>query len=469
MTNLTRCGALWLLMAASLAAGAADPAVDPAEAARRIEREAAWLRAKTVGAYDQFGLRNPKWDAHAKAAIMALERRSTHLEPVTGDETELMWGEAGRAYALGCRDPLFLYAGARSGVRAPQAGMTLARQHAIAADALRGSRYHPTSKAYAFARAAQYAAREAGEDAAARAAAVKLAEEAIALLPEVFADREMPVKQAADMLDVLWQASRDVYGDWEKIPMAIIAAAEKAGVPEATVLSMRGEYHCQTAWEARGGGFANTVTPDGWKAMEKHMASGRDALQRAWAADPLNYHAATEMLSIETGDTRGRDEMEKWYARAMRAWPGNRAACELKMGWLEPKWHGSIEDMIAFGRELRDQGNWDALLPMMLVDAHWAASTYPPGGAAKPRPAYFQGNAAAWDDVKGVTEEYLKRAKVPSPFHGTRFAIIAAWSGHWAEADMAFNALGESHNRSLIPLAAYRQLREEAREKAGKK
>ena len=41
--------------------------------------------------------------------------------------------------------------------------------------------------------------------------------------------------------------------------------------------------------------------------------------------------------------------MEEWFRRAMKADPGNYSACSSKLYYLEPKWHGSEEEMLAFG------------------------------------------------------------------------------------------------------------------------
>jgi hypothetical protein len=170
------------------------------------------------------------------------------------------------------------------------------------------------------------------------------------------------------------------------------------------------------------------------------------------------------MIGVETGDSRGRNEMERWYGRAMAAWPDNRGACELKLTWLAPKWHGSAKEVVAFGRELRDGGRWEANLPLLLVEAHWAASEYSPDGRhGLPNPGYFTRTPAAWDDVKSVYDEFFRRAQGPLRYHRTRYAAIAAWTGHWAEADAMFKAVGsEVSHFVLYDGRAIEQLRQTA-------
>ena len=50
--------------------------------------------------------------------------------------------------------------------------------------------------------------------------------------------------------------------------------------------------------------------------------------------------------------------MELWFDRAMKADGDDRYACLTKLDWLDPKWHGTAEEMLAFGRACRDTKNW---------------------------------------------------------------------------------------------------------------
>jgi hypothetical protein len=61
------------------------------------------------------------------------------------------------------------------------------------------------------------------------------------------------------------------------------------------------------------------------------------------------------MITVEMAIGEGnRDEMEKWFWRAMDADNDNLDACNKKLLWLEPKWHGSPEEMLEFARTCRN-------------------------------------------------------------------------------------------------------------------
>jgi hypothetical protein len=160
--------------------------------------------------------------------------------------------------------------------------------------------------------------------------------------------------------------------------------------------------------------------------------------------------------------------MERWYRRAIEADPTMDATLEAKLEYLEPKWHGSEQEMLAFGRELLKDGNWESRQPLKLVDVHLQlvmTERVGVGGNYYDRcAAYFKRHPEAWADVKAVYDGYLER--VPdSRYHRTRYAVIAAWCGEWLEADRQFQALGE-RVASVYPQEVWQKLRDEAATKA---
>ncbi|MGH7954138.1 MAG: hypothetical protein ACREFE_19770 [Limisphaerales bacterium] len=50
--------------------------------------------------------------------------------------------------------------------------------------------------------------------------------------------------------------------------------------------------------------------------------------------------------------------------------PDDYDACNSKLLYLEPKWYGSVEDMLAFGLSCVQNTNWGGRIPIILVNAH---------------------------------------------------------------------------------------------------
>ncbi len=131
--------------------------------------------------------------------------------------------------------------------------------------------------------------------------------------------------------------------------------------------AIRGEFLVDWAWQARGSGWANTVSQDGWRLMADRLEQARTVLTKAYEENPDDYLAATVMLTVELGQGKGISEMEKWFDRAMKNHPDNFSACKSKGWYLQPRWHGSPQDAVAFGIECAETGNWKAKLPLILT------------------------------------------------------------------------------------------------------
>src|SRR5262249_50831709 len=131
-----------------------------------------------------------------------------------------------------------------------------------------------------------------------------------------------------------------------------------------------GYFTIRWAWDARGTAIAPLVTEEGGRNFVLRLQEARKELQAVWDANPGDARVATNMLAVELGIGTKREDMEKWFERAMKA-DGNRVdACRIKLDWLDPKWHGAYEDMMAFGRACRDTKNHRSGIPFLVVEAH---------------------------------------------------------------------------------------------------
>jgi hypothetical protein len=417
--------------------------------------------------YDAAGGKDPKWDADARVAIDAWRRKVVDDLTRTGDEEDLNWEAGHRARVAGCTDPMMLYGLARNLNLRTRDPTVLAGPHMVAAKAFRGSTYPPYREAAALFRAAEYAAGCGDRAPAGVRPAREYADAGLALLPAVFADASLPVSEARDLFSIMMQATAAYGGDARPMHDAAMKAIDASALPRGAALTAKGALYAHYAWHARGNGAADTVTEQAGASFEERLGEARRILEAAWATDPGNADAAIAMLDVERGAPSGPGGLDLWYTRATKADPDSRAAASRKMEGLEPKWGGSRGRMLKFGRELLASGNWDAGLPLLLAEAHWTLACWENGNAAFPDPAYFRRNAAAvWPDVKAVYDPYL--AKVPgSRFHRTRYALVAAWCGRWAEAEAQFKILGDNPSRRATLPELVQRTRAESAAKAG--
>ena len=224
-------------------------------------------------------------------------------------------------------------------------------------------------------------------------------------------------------------------------------------------LIFKGKFYTQWAWEARGDDTADKVTKPGWKFFAERLKVAEEALTRAYGMDPTDPAAATQMLAVELGQSRGNDAMEKWFNRAMDADPDNYSACAAKLYYLEPKWHGSPEEMLHFANECFRSGNYGGRIPMILAEAHNSLAAY------LPRKQLYFADPAVWRDIQRVYEPYL-RVRPDDTFDRSAYCLYACWSGHWAVAAEQFEILGNNVDTRWIGRDQIDELRKQAKQKS---
>ena len=430
------------LVAAALTLSGIPLHAQPAESeASPSQLRMQWMLDTTLGAYATAGTKDPKWDDLAYRVLEAAGRTWGRSPRRNGDEDIVVMFSSKDAINAGCRDPLVVYARARSITFYNAKPDEVLKLQEGMADAFRASKYPAIRKCYGFLRAAQVQVIAAPEDQKVRDASHALVEEAMALLPEVFADPRLPRQDLVATLEMVGEVGETLEGNRDALRSRAVELMEKSIQPKAAMLTAKGELDIFDGWAARGGGFANTVTPQGWRSLREKMATGRALLNDAWALDPKDFEVARMQLDAETHDSHGREEMEKWFTAATKLDPDDQRPYKAKLNWLEPKWHGSIEDILAFGRECAATERWSGLVPLILVDAHWAAGTYGgQGHGPAPHREYFQNDPKIWDEIKPIYDRYLQESDA-SNFHRTRYAVIAAYSGHWREANVLFRSM----------------------------
>jgi hypothetical protein len=341
----------------------------------------------------------------------------------------------------GCDDPLILYLFARSSYKPNYPGPEeLERRFVTAAAAVERSAYPPIRRISALKQAALAKADRKGLSSGERKEAVRLLDAALALLPESLKEDERNYETENLQFELPMaavEALRKVNGgDYQAAFDHVDAALAREPDLKAIRLQTRGDFLIRYAWEARGSGFANTVTEEGGKKFHARLTEARKVLNDCWEIKPGDHRTATLMLAVEKGIGGERDEMEKWFERAMQACSMNKRACAQKLDWLDPKWHSSREEMLAFGRACRDTGNWRAGLPPLLADAHLRASLRMP----KAEQTKYMHSQEVREDIQRVHEEYLKRYP-DDHVERSRYAAYCFVCGDYAESHRQFTRL----------------------------
>jgi len=362
---------------------------------------------------------------------------------------------------VGCDDPLILYLYARSSFNEHFPGTEeVERRYTKAARALKDSQYPAFRRASALLRAGIAKATAKKPSQQSKEEAGQMLDQAVALLPKSL-DEEKP---NPELEDGWFNGLKEIVGGHRRLGSSKEASIDrverllsKDKRTEQARLRLKGYFLLSDGWEARGIGLAETVTEEGSRIFRAKLTEARKTLEQAWNAKPGDYRTATIMLTVQKGIGGGdRAEMEKWFPRAMAANGDNREACLNKLDWLDPKWYGDPESLLAFGQACRDTKNVNSGIPLLLADAHFRISRH----MAKEQRLEYLTNPAVWNDIKSVYEPYLKL--VPSDsLQRARYAALCTMCLHYAEAKEQFNIVGNHlFGSDDFPLDWLKQLRD---------
>jgi len=437
------------------------------ELSERQTRRIAYVKRVFVDGYQTHGKKDAKWDAPARDAIAATARFWSEDPDGNDDEIADMFNKSAEAMAAGCDDALVHFARGRAADSRASRELK-AREYDKAAQEMLQAKYAPYVRAEVLLGAASWAnGMVIAADAAWKDNSEKYMDAGMALMPEVVADQQLPPAQLVTLIGTTGAVSRKIKGDRLVLVEKVMTMLEKSPHPKSLALSALGSEMINYAWDARGSGYANTVTPEGWKLFRERIGLARKLLEEAWKLDQTNCEAATWMLTVIMAQSRPRDEMELWFKRAMKLDPCNKRACIQKMNYLDPKWNGSINEMLEFGHELAKQGNWAGGLPLMLEDAYWTiAFKSPLAKPPVPDPLWFN-QPEIWKDVQPIYEEKLRRAP-ESRLWRTKYMVVAAWTEHWDVANEQLQKLNGKPSRRLIGEAVadvQRKIEEHAKQK----
>lgn len=421
--------AIMLACVTAIPARADDPPPLPFDAKKAKalnEQDRAWALKTTLGAYKTIGKRNPKWDAHVEKAFQ-LNAERMHGSIWTQRETEEEMRKAlDAAIATGCDDPMVAYYVARSRLRPADGSKNdeIKKARLDAARGLSASKYPPARKAHAWSNAiaelhhAPAGQRPGEEDAK---LALQFRDELLKVLAELAKDKDPNARK--EFLDVCHYFHRhgEVVGqrkEWqEKIQTEVFSKLPKNGpIPHA----IAGDFWIKYAWDARGRGLADTVSEENFKLFHERLKEAEKSLTTAWELDNNCAEASADMVTVCFGLGHERDVMEKWFRRTVEADPNHPEVFQAKLEYLHPKWHGSVEELMEFARQVAKLERWDSLLAITLMQKHHDLASL-----SRDIAGYFRKQPAVWKEIEPGLEELRKR--YPISAYASSLYLYYAW------------------------------------------
>ncbi len=187
-----------------------------------------------------------------------------------------------------------------------------------------------------------------------------------------------------------------------------------------------GAFYVGHAWNARGSGWANTVTNEGARLFEERLLTAQRYLEKAHQFDPSDPIVPARLIDVARGLGLEYEEMEKQFQRALKADKSEYEAYYRKLLYLTPKWQGigvgAEERMFKYAREAAKNAPSNTLIPFILAEAHW--EMYYQSGYKK---AYFR-NPEVWEETKKVYLALVQRFPQSKRIHNL-FAMTAYFAG----------------------------------------
>ena len=217
-------------------------------------------------------------------------------------------------------------------------------------------------------------------------------------LAVALASEKLPPEDAYKACCLILTAWSKDKADFPKVYQELEQNFPKGPDYESRKLLLKGNSYADMAWQARGSGWAKTVSNEGWRLFGERLEIAGEALTRAWELDQTDPRIALAMMRVELGQSEGRPRMELWFRRAMALDPDYYEACRSKLNYLDPKWAGTIEEMLKFGHLCVTNKTWGGRVPLILVEAH---RTIRAEYASDSMKADYWKAPEVWLDVKG--------------------------------------------------------------------
>jgi hypothetical protein len=141
---------------------------------------------------------------------------------------------------------------------------------------------------------------------------------------------------------------------WER-RLAAIREWIKAKPESITARVALADVLISYAWKARGNGYANTVSQNGWNIFRERLQESVQVLNNSRNFKETCPRWWSNMLSASLGLAADRQTYQGIFNEAVKAEPAN-AGYYLQMAhYLLPRWHGKPNDIAVFLKSAADQ------------------------------------------------------------------------------------------------------------------
>lgn len=411
-------------------------------------------RRTLVDAYLKVGQCDPKWDGPMIAFLdgIALTMSRQKNEP----DSQTLLDQADRLLALGCTDPMLLYGRAFCliGVRRSEEAITALRSVLVTFEA---KPVYPYSQMVWVPMG--IAKLHFNHEGTRNAEMDRLCDLTVQWLAESILQGESLPEEERVVLYLVFSNLNEWEGWgyppsrlWLELYRKTEGAGEACRWMRNIILS---DYHEATAWNARGTDYADKVSEEGWKIFGENNRKAGKLLMEAHAMHPEYPDAARRLIEVSmAGGTSDGKPPRYWFDQAVKADFEDIRPYERLGNALLPRWGGSLDEMLAFGKECLDTERYDTQVPTF----YW--STLLQIVAEPVDPAKLFRVPGVYDGCKKLFEHHLDTGDAKADKWKLQYLYAAYWAGDKETAAKLARELGfklpkmlkESSNSLAIPL-----------------
>lgn len=227
--------------------------------------------------------------------------------------------------------------------------------------------------------------------------------------------------------------------DWNSF-FAGVQEWKTAKPDSVTPLIVLGEGYRYYGWGARGGGYANKVTDDGWRLFKERLAKAREYLEAAEKMPTKDPEAYCRLLEVALSQGWSRADCEVLFHKAVQIEPAYHDTYLTMAFFLLPRWGGKPGDAERFAEEAaelcKEEGN------AMYARIAWYLSAFV--GIDQ----FFEKSSFSWPRMREGFQQ-LQKLYPKSLRNMTAFCMFACVAQDGATARELFSRMGDKWDQEV--------------------
>lgn len=148
--------------------------------------------------------------------------------------------------------------------------------------------------------------------------------------------------------DAVWKRYIRLYSDWA-------GAFPESPTPRVALAKLYVAY----AWQARGSGWANSVTPEGWRLFNERLTKAQGILAEAKALKVQDAEAYLTSIIVARGLGLPREQVDDDANQGLAVNPDYTPIYSAEAVYLLPKWYGKPGEWEKYAMDAADRRGGD--------------------------------------------------------------------------------------------------------------